>query len=66
MGKIDEIRKAVEQLDGDDLKAFQEWYQEFVEQRYDAEIEQDVGEGRLDKLLANAREDAKAGRVRDL
>ena len=66
MGKIDEISKAVEQLDGEDLRKFQVWYDEFLELRFDQEIERDAREGKLDKLLEKAREDLKAGRIRDL
>ena len=66
MGKIDEISKAVEQLDGEELKKFQAWYDEFLEQRFDQAVEQDAREGKLDKLLAVARADLQAGRVRDL
>ena len=66
MGKIDEISKAVEQLDGEDLRKFQVWYDEFLEQRFDQEIERDAREGKLDKLLEKAREDLKTGRIRDL
>ena len=66
MGKIDEISKAVEQLDGEELKKFQAWYDDFLEQRFDQAIEQDAREGKLGKLLAVARADLQAGRVRDL
>ena len=66
MGKIDEISKAVEQLDGAELRKFQEWYAEFLEQRFDQEIERDARKGKLNKLLDSARADIKAGRVRDL
>ena len=66
MVKIDEISKAVEQLDGEDLRKFQVWYDEFLELRFDQEIERDAREGKIDKLLEKAREDLKAGRIRDL
>ena len=66
MGKIDEISKAVEQLGPEDFRSFQAWYEEFLEQRFDEQIERDARDGKLDKLLAKAREDLKAERVRDL
>ena len=49
-----------------ELRKFQGWYDEFLEHRFDQEIERDVREGKLDKLLDSAREDIRAGRVRDL
>ena len=62
MGKIDEISKAVEQLDGEELKKFQEWHQDFLEQRFDDDIERDVKAGKLDKLADQALANHKAGK----
>jgi hypothetical protein len=62
MTKIESIKKAVEQLSPKELARFRVWFEEFEAQLFDAQIERDVKAGKLDKLIAEARANHKAGR----
>ena len=62
MGKIDEISRAVTQLDGEELQKFQAWYEEFREQRFDEQIARDEKAGKLDKLAEQALANHMAGK----
>lgn len=66
MTRIQELEKHVQQLTRDELWTFDQWYQEFVADLWDEEIEQDMKAGRLDKLAEQALRDAEAGRCTDL
>jgi hypothetical protein len=66
MGTIEEIVKAVEQLPPDKLAEFQAWYEEFSAALFDAQIEQDSKNGKLDRLVEKSEEDFRAGRFREL
>lgn len=66
MGTVEEIVKAVEQLSPDKLAKFQAWYEEFSAALFDAKIERDVANGKLDSLAADAIADFRAGRAREL
>jgi hypothetical protein len=66
MTKLEEIEAAVTQLSPEELKQFRAWLDELEERLFDERIARDAAAGKLDKLEAKAREDEKAGRVRDL
>ena len=66
MTKLEEIEAAVAQLSPEELKQFRAWLDELEERLFDEKIERDAKAGKLDKLEAKARDDCKAGRVRDL
>lgn len=66
MGTLEEITKAVEQLPPDKLAKFQAWYEEFAAALFDAQIERDASNGKLDQLIAKSEADFRAGRFRDL
>ncbi|MFZ1103097.1 MAG: hypothetical protein WAN86_09715 [Hyphomicrobiaceae bacterium] len=61
MSKIEDIQEAIEQLSADDLARFREWFEEFEARLFDEQIERDVKAGKLDKLIAEARANYKAG-----
>ncbi len=42
------------------------WFQEFMADEWDKEIERDVAAGRLDKIIAKADADIEAGRCTPL
>ena len=44
------VEKEVESLDSSDFEAFTIWLDNYSAKRWDAQFEQDVGEGELDKL----------------
>ncbi|MDX8496300.1 hypothetical protein RFN29_32760 [Mesorhizobium sp. VK22B] len=66
MTKLEQIEKSVAELSPEDLKAFATWFEELQADRWDKQIEADAKAGRLDKLLAEAREEIAAGKLRDL
>ena len=63
MGTIEDIEKAVSELSPEELARFTAWFEEFEAARFDAHIEADAKAGKLDKLIAQAREDYRAARV---
>lgn len=66
MGKLEQITKSVEALEGEEFKAFERWFAELQAERWDRQIEADAEAGRLDKLAAQALADHRAGRTRPL
>ncbi|MDX8447759.1 hypothetical protein [Mesorhizobium captivum] len=66
MTKLEQIEKSVAELSPEDLKAFATWFEELQADMWDKQIEADAKAGRLDKLLAEAREEIAAGKLRDL
>jgi hypothetical protein len=57
-----ELQQAVQQLPPDQLVAFADWFEHFIADQWDKQIESDILEGRLNKLAARADEDFEAGR----
>jgi len=66
MTKLEEIEAAVAKLSPAELKKLRAWLDELEERLFDEKIERDAKAGKLDKLEANALEDYKAGRIKDL
>jgi hypothetical protein len=66
MSGIAEIERAVQQLPADELAKFREWFATFDAAIWDRQIEADVVAGRLDALAAEALDDLRDGRCRDL
>jgi hypothetical protein len=58
------LENAVEQLGRDDLAVFREWFSSFEAAEWDAQIEQDISAGKLDKLAAEGIEEFKSGATR--
>jgi hypothetical protein len=66
MSTVKEIQDAISQLCSEDLAAFRRWFAEFGADLWDAQIEEDVASGRLDKLGDDALRDLREGRCTDL
>ena len=47
---LTELEKEIENLDSSDFQAFTKWIDSYSAQRWDTQFEQDVAEGKLDKL----------------
>jgi hypothetical protein len=62
MTTIEDIEKAVTKLSPEELAEFRAWLDEYLEQAFDEQIERDAKSGKLDKLIAKARENQRAGR----
>jgi hypothetical protein len=61
MTKIEDIAKAVERLSPEELARFRAWFEEFDARLFDERIERDAKAGKLDKLIAEARANLRAG-----
>jgi len=62
MTNLGELQAAIAALSTDDLGRFSLWFEEFLADRWDREIEVDVQAGRLDLAGERAGEDFEASR----
>ena len=63
---VQEIESAVSSLPKDELAKFQQWFEEYIADAWDARLEEDILAGRLDHLAAEADRDFEAGRCTPL
>ncbi len=63
---IKDIESAIEQLPQSELAEFTAWFEEFLAQEWDKQIEQDVQSGRLDALLHQVGQDHESGQSQPL
>lgn len=66
MTTITEIECAVRNLGGDELAAFRAWFDDYLADAWDRQIDADAKAGKLDALAAAALADLHAGRCTDL
>ncbi len=66
MGDIQSIEKAVEALAPSELAEFRRWFAEFDAAAWDAQMEQDAVDGKLDQLATEALADYRSGSTREL
>jgi hypothetical protein len=65
MSTLEQLEDAVRGLSPADRAAFRAWFAEFDAAEWDRQLEADVAAGRLDWLVAEARQDRDAGRCTD-
>ena len=63
---VEELESAISGLSSADLARFSHWFEEFVADQWDRQIEQDVLSGRLDTALKRADDHYDAGRCTPL
>ena len=61
-----EIQQAITRLSPADQRQLARWFEEALEDAWDAQIEEDIKAGRLNDLIAQAEADIAAGRVKPL
>ncbi len=66
MTKLEKIEQDISQLAPADVHKLAAWIEEFRADLWDQQIEADAATGKLDGLVAQARADIAAGRVRPL
>jgi len=66
MTTIQAIEQAVQQLPANELAEFRQWFTQFDDAVWDAQIEVDAGAGKLDVLAAEALAEYHAGAAREL
>ena len=59
---VEELESVVSKLPAAELARFSEWFEEFIANQWDRQIEQDVLSGRLNDAVKRADEHYKAGR----
>ena len=59
---VEDLESAISGLSANDLARFSEWFEQFMEDRWDRQIEEDIKAGRLDSAGKRADEDFEAGR----
>jgi hypothetical protein len=66
MTRVEKIEQFVNELAGDELAQFREWFAEYDATKWDEQISADVKAGRLDALIGEAKADIASGRTRPL
>jgi hypothetical protein len=66
MSKVEDIEQEVRELTPSELAAFRRWFLEFDAQVWDGQIEEDIREGRLDKLADEALASHRAGKSKEI
>lgn len=61
MGKIEDIKRSIEELAPGEVAKLRAWLDELDERLFDEKLARDVDAGKLDKLMAGARANRKAG-----
>jgi hypothetical protein len=62
---VEEIEQAIRALGEDEFARIAERVHALEQERWDAELDRDASSGRLDFLIAEAREDRQQGRLKD-
>jgi hypothetical protein len=66
MSELEQLEQKVLQLSPMGLAKFRSWFIELDHHLWDKQIEADAAAGKLDRLIAEARADYKAGRAREI
>jgi hypothetical protein len=66
MTNLLEIEAAIKQLPENDVRQLATWLQNYLNEKWDRQIESDLASGKLDALIAKAEADIAANNVRDL
>jgi len=66
MSTATEIQQAITRLSAAEQRQLARWFEEALEDAWDAQIEEDIKAGRLNDLVAQAEADIAAGRVKPL
>ena len=66
MSRVEEIERAIEALDPKDLAELRRWFLDFDNAIWDAQIEADATEGRLDSMAREARAKHDRGEAGEL
>ena len=63
---VEDLESHVSKLSAPELARFSEWFEEFMADQWDRQIEQDMLSGRLDEALKRTDDHRNAGRVTPL
>ena len=63
---VNDLQEAISQLSTEELDRFSRWFEEFLADQWDRQIEADILAGRLDAAGEQADKDFEAGRCTPL
>ncbi|HEY9849962.1 MAG TPA: hypothetical protein V6D28_10925 [Leptolyngbyaceae cyanobacterium] len=66
MNALPEIEAAIKQLPENDIRQLAGWIQNYLNEKWDRQMEEDLAAGKLDALIAKAEADIAANNVRDI
>ena len=66
MSTVAEIENALQSLPVDEARKIADWLQDYLDEKWDRQIDADMAAGRLDKLADKAIADYRAGRTKPL
>ena len=66
MSTVAEIENALQALPVEDARKVAGWLQEYLDAKWDKQMDKDIAAGRMDKLWEKAQADIAAGRVKPL
>jgi hypothetical protein len=65
MTKLEQLQSSIEKLSAQEIAELREWLGELDARLFDEKIERDAKAGKLDKLIADALADHKAGKCEE-
>ena len=66
MSKVEDIKQAIDTLSEEDYVSLRQWFSERDWQKWDAQIAEDSGSGKLDFLVKEALDAKATNKLRDL
>jgi hypothetical protein len=63
---VQELERAVTQLNQEELSRFTQWFDDFCATCWDKQIAQDIKAQRLDKLIAQAHQEFESGHCQEM
>ena len=63
---LTEIESAIQKLSQSEVRQLADWLQTYVEDQWDQQIKEDAEAGKFDELIAEAKADFKAGKLKSL
>lgn len=66
MNALPEIETAIKQLPDNDVRQLAQWLQNYLNEKWDRQIEEDLATGKLDAPIAKAEADIAAHNLRNI
>jgi hypothetical protein len=63
---VQELETAIQKLSPSDLQAFSKWFEEFIADQWDRQLEADIENGKLDKIGKDVDQRFEAGLCKPL
>jgi len=64
--RLEDIKAAIQRLPAQEFHTLASWIADYEQERWDAEIENDLKSGKLDKLIKSAIDDIQSGEFKDI